>query len=187
MYLVQDGRAGVWVERDGEPDKLATVRSGEFFGERELMRGGARTATVRAEGEVRLLRLSASAFQSLMEEPGFAARVHERLALHDARDREAPLADCIRLELALLEGDTPRRGLVPFYTLGRRCSMYVRCRVVLRLTSASPSPTLLSARGPLEGSGRDSAGYRLDHPAVIRHQPIRLTGSRDSRSPANTS
>jgi CRP-like cAMP-binding protein len=89
LYLVQDGRLGVWIDgEDGAGKRMRTLHSGEFFGEVALVRGSARTATVRAEGPVRLLRLSAAHFHRLMTgSPAFAARVRERITLYDARDR----------------------------------------------------------------------------------------------------
>jgi CRP-like cAMP-binding protein/predicted double-glycine peptidase len=92
LYLVQDGRLGVWIDDEhGEAQHVRTLHSGEFFGELALVQGSARTATVRAEGPVRLLRLSAAHFHRLMaDSPAFAARVRERMALYDARDRLRP-------------------------------------------------------------------------------------------------
>jgi ABC-type bacteriocin/lantibiotic exporter with double-glycine peptidase domain/CRP-like cAMP-binding protein len=89
LYLVRDGRLGVWISgEDGVGKRVRTVHSGEFFGELALVRGSARTATVRAEGSVRLLRLSAVHFHRLMEDsPAFAERVRERIALYDMRER----------------------------------------------------------------------------------------------------
>jgi ABC-type bacteriocin/lantibiotic exporter with double-glycine peptidase domain/CRP-like cAMP-binding protein len=89
MYLVQDGRLGVWVRSgDREEKRVRTMHTGEFFGELALLRRSARTATVRAEGSARLLRLAAGHLQNLMDShPRFAARVQERIALYEARDR----------------------------------------------------------------------------------------------------
>jgi ABC-type bacteriocin/lantibiotic exporter with double-glycine peptidase domain/CRP-like cAMP-binding protein len=85
MYLIQDGRLGAWI---GER-RIRTLHTGEFFGELALIRAGKRTATVRAEGPVRLLRLGSEDFKRLMERsPEFARRVHERVALYDIRDRD---------------------------------------------------------------------------------------------------
>ncbi len=85
MFLIQDGRLGVWI---GER-RIRTLHAGEFFGELALIRSGRRTATVRAEGPVRLLRLEAEDFERLMHRsPEFARRVHERVALYEARDRK---------------------------------------------------------------------------------------------------
>jgi ABC-type bacteriocin/lantibiotic exporter with double-glycine peptidase domain/CRP-like cAMP-binding protein len=89
LFLVQDGRLGVWREQEGaEPRRLRTLHAGEFFGEIALVRGGSRTATVRAEGAVELLRLAAGAFERLLtRSPEFARRIDERMALYEARDR----------------------------------------------------------------------------------------------------
>jgi ABC-type bacteriocin/lantibiotic exporter with double-glycine peptidase domain/CRP-like cAMP-binding protein len=89
LYLIQDGRLGVWItDEDGAARRVRTLHSGEFFGERALMRDATRTATVCAEGQVRLLRLSATRFERLMtDSPEFARRVRERMALDDARSR----------------------------------------------------------------------------------------------------
>ena len=90
LYLVQDGRLGVWIAEDEAPRRVRTLHSGEFFGERALILGTTRTATVRAEGPVRLLRLTAARFGRLMaESPVFAARVRERMTLYEARDSQA--------------------------------------------------------------------------------------------------
>jgi CRP-like cAMP-binding protein len=91
LYLVHDGRLGAWVpDRDQTLKRVRTLRSGEFFGEQALMRGTTRTATVRAEGPVRLLRLSAARFEGLKAQyPEFATQVRERMALYETRDREA--------------------------------------------------------------------------------------------------
>jgi ABC-type bacteriocin/lantibiotic exporter with double-glycine peptidase domain/CRP-like cAMP-binding protein len=89
LYLIQEGRLGVWIEiPDEEPRRVRTLHAGEFFGELALVRGTERTATVRAEGPAKLLRLSAERFQRLIaSQPQFAARVRERIALYDAFDR----------------------------------------------------------------------------------------------------
>ncbi len=94
LYLVQDGRLGVWIEASGGAGRrVRTLHSGEFFGELGLLEQQPRSATVRAEGDVRLLRLPGADFHELVaEHPGFAARVQERIALYRARDR-APVSE----------------------------------------------------------------------------------------------
>jgi ABC-type bacteriocin/lantibiotic exporter with double-glycine peptidase domain/CRP-like cAMP-binding protein len=89
LYLVQDGRLGVWIsDPDAPPRRVATVHSGEFFGELALIRQSTRTASVRAEGPVRLLVLEGDYFRRLVaDNEAFAARVDERLALYQARER----------------------------------------------------------------------------------------------------
>jgi ATP-binding cassette subfamily B protein len=91
MFLVQAGRLGVWrTESDGELVRLRTLHSGDFFGELALLNGDLRSATVRAEGVVRLLRLDEQQFHRMMAlyEP-FARRIGERQALYESRDRRA--------------------------------------------------------------------------------------------------
>ncbi|MBV9355572.1 MAG: cyclic nucleotide-binding domain-containing protein, partial [Chloroflexi bacterium] len=89
MFLVQEGRLGVWREDgSGTPRRVRTLHAGEFFGERALVERGARTATVRAEGPVLLRKLADEHFQRLLVDvPEFARRVQERIALYEARDR----------------------------------------------------------------------------------------------------
>ncbi len=96
LYLVKDGRLGVWIAgEDGTPERVRTLHTGQLFGELALLRGSLRSATVRAESPVALLRLSAAHFNELIAaSPAFAARVRERMSLYDARDRpRAPARD----------------------------------------------------------------------------------------------
>jgi CRP-like cAMP-binding protein len=89
MYLIQEGRLGVWQDTGDRPRRIRTVHAGEFFGEFALVQGSPRTATVIAEGEVQLLRLARAGFEQLMaSSPRFAASIHERIALYEARDRK---------------------------------------------------------------------------------------------------
>jgi uncharacterized membrane protein len=59
FYIVQVGRVAVcYPDELGHEVKLAVLGPGDFFGEISLLDGGPRTATVRAEGDVRLMSLS---------------------------------------------------------------------------------------------------------------------------------
>src|SRR4051812_5637043 len=59
FYIVQVGRGGVcYPDGLGHEVKLAGRGPGDFFGEISLLDGGPRTATVRAEGDARLMTLS---------------------------------------------------------------------------------------------------------------------------------
>ncbi len=108
LYLVQDGCLGVWIEAsDGARRRVRTLHSGEFFGELGLLEQQPRSATVRAEGAVRLLRLPGDDFHELVaENPGFAARVGERIALYRARDR-VPVAEPVTETPAANEAWSP--------------------------------------------------------------------------------
>jgi len=95
LYLIADGRLGVFTDGPGgAARRLRTLHSGEFFGELGLFAGEPRSATVRAEGAVRLLRLAGEHFHQLIaEHPAFAARVEERIALYRVRDRQATASE----------------------------------------------------------------------------------------------
>ena len=70
MYVVLRGRLGVWV--DGR--RVRTLHAGDPFGELALVQRSVRTATVRAEEPVVLLRLAAADFHRLLEaHPGVRA------------------------------------------------------------------------------------------------------------------
>jgi len=59
FYLVQVGRVAVCYPDDmGHEVTIAVLGAGDFFGEISLLDGGPRTATIRAEDDVRLLSLS---------------------------------------------------------------------------------------------------------------------------------
>ena len=64
FFIVLDGR--VMVLDDGKP--VRTLGQGDFFGEIALLERVPRTATVRAEGIVRLLVIGHREFNALMDE-----------------------------------------------------------------------------------------------------------------------
>lgn len=63
FYLLQDGQANVFVQENGEESIVATLGPGQYFGERALITGEARNATVVAKGEGRLAMLRKEEFQ----------------------------------------------------------------------------------------------------------------------------
>ncbi len=96
LYLVQDGRLGVFIDEL----RVRTLHTGEFFGELGLLHSAPRAATVRAEGPVQLLRLAGPEFQRLVSDhPEFAARVQERIALYELRDRRPAPAEPLAPQL----------------------------------------------------------------------------------------
>jgi len=69
FYVVVSGRARVLkAADDGSELPLNVMRPGDSFGEAALLAGGARTATVRASGDVTLLKLDRSVFDALVEQ-----------------------------------------------------------------------------------------------------------------------
>ena len=77
LYVVLDG--AVSVRRRGLPG--VTLGIGSFFGEMALLDGGARTASVVAEGPVACLTIAQSRFLKLLQsEPAIAVGILKELA-----------------------------------------------------------------------------------------------------------
>ena len=64
FFLVASGQVGVSVQKDGEtePHRVAMLGRGDFFGERALITGEPRNATIVADGEVETYVLGKEAF-----------------------------------------------------------------------------------------------------------------------------
>lgn len=74
MFFILEGEVRVSLAISGKERILATLPSGEFFGEFCLFDHGARSADVTANADSLLLRMSAASFQRLLnEEPALAA------------------------------------------------------------------------------------------------------------------
>jgi CRP-like cAMP-binding protein len=70
MYVILSGEAQVDVG-----GRFHVLRAGDFFGEMALLAPGKRMATVRADGDVQALRISAERFQEfLLRRPGSRSR-----------------------------------------------------------------------------------------------------------------
>jgi CRP-like cAMP-binding protein len=77
FYLVVTGEAAV--TRGGQP--VATVVSGEYFGELSLLDPGPRNATVTAKTAMSLLKLGRSEFGAVLDSwPGVAHKLLEQMA-----------------------------------------------------------------------------------------------------------
>jgi len=81
MYFVEDGRLEATVSSDSEVRVAGFLRTGDIFGERSLVTGEPRVATVRALTRSRLLKLDQASFHELVERfPGFAMRIDEMVS-----------------------------------------------------------------------------------------------------------
>ncbi len=77
MYVILSGEAQVDVGGG-----FHVLRAGDFFGEMALLAPGKRMATVRADGDVQALRISAERFQEfLVQRPRVALSMMKTLAL----------------------------------------------------------------------------------------------------------
>jgi uncharacterized protein YhbP (UPF0306 family) len=67
FYMIVGGAVDVLREDGGEERKLASLGPGHFFGEIAILRGQARSATVRATDRTTVLAMDADAFRRLLE------------------------------------------------------------------------------------------------------------------------
>ena len=81
MYVVQAGRVEVLVDAPGGEIRLGVLGPGDTFGEMALFTHAPRSATVRALGDVRVLKVDKRAFLArVQEDPSLAFRILEKLA-----------------------------------------------------------------------------------------------------------
>jgi HlyB family type I secretion system ABC transporter len=86
MYVIETGRARVFSAEGGRSRNLSFLRAGDFFGELSVLRGSARTASVEALTECRLLALGAEDLSALAGQyPEFRRALDERAAQYNAR------------------------------------------------------------------------------------------------------
>ena len=87
LYIVEEGRLRTFTERDGVRRDLAWLRVGDVFGERSLLLGERRAATVEAVSGARLLVLPVELFQRLLERwPEFRAEIQERIQRYSYKE-----------------------------------------------------------------------------------------------------
>jgi CRP-like cAMP-binding protein len=70
FHLIMEGQAAV--EKDGQ--NIADLGPGKYFGEMSLIDGGPRSATVRAESDVRTFSLASWSFSALLDDNPSIAR-----------------------------------------------------------------------------------------------------------------
>lgn len=86
LYLLVSGEAEVWLEFDGQPRHLLNVLSaGSVFGERGMLTGEPRRATVTARNDVVCYRLDKAGFQTIIQSrPEIAEALSHVLVEHEA-------------------------------------------------------------------------------------------------------
>jgi CRP-like cAMP-binding protein len=90
--VIQSGQAEVLHERDGREVSLAVMGENDVFGEMALLQGEARSATVRALGEVRVLTVDRATFlRRVHEDPSVAWRILQKMSQR-IRELNAELA-----------------------------------------------------------------------------------------------
>ena len=81
MFVIQEGRVDIVVERDGREVHIGTAGHGEILGEMAIFERAPRSASVRAVGDVRVLTLDKRAFLKRMHaDPSLAFRILQTMS-----------------------------------------------------------------------------------------------------------
>lgn len=92
MYVVQSGAVEVVRGLDGSEQRLAVLEAGDFFGEMSMFEKEVRSATVRAKGEARVLKVDKKTLlRRIKEDPYLAVTILQTMS-HRIRDMNAELA-----------------------------------------------------------------------------------------------
>jgi len=68
MYVVQSGEVEVVQSKEGGEQRLAVLKAGDFFGEMAVFEHEVRSATVRANGEARVMKVDKRTLMRRMKE-----------------------------------------------------------------------------------------------------------------------
>ena len=81
MFVIQEGKAEILVERDGAQARVRIAEAGEIIGEMAVFERETRSATVRALGEMRVLTIDKRNFmRQIAEDPSVAFRVVQAMS-----------------------------------------------------------------------------------------------------------
>ncbi|MDP3029657.1 MAG: cyclic nucleotide-binding domain-containing protein, partial [Deltaproteobacteria bacterium] len=78
LFIIKSGMVGVYVKKEGQDNLIAQLHRGDFFGERAILTGEPRMATVKAALDVELFELKKVDFEELLYK-------HPSVALHISR------------------------------------------------------------------------------------------------------
>lgn len=100
LYIIRTGSCGVYVRKNGKQEnRIATIDSGEFFGEMSLLTGEPTTATVRAMVDTSVIIIDKENFSEILNDnPAISVQLGEILA-----KRQKELAE----EAGRIVADTP--------------------------------------------------------------------------------
>jgi CRP-like cAMP-binding protein len=91
MYVIQQGTVEVVQDADGSDVVLAVLGAGDFFGEMAIFERQARSATVRAKGDARVLTVDKrTLLRRFQKDPSLALRMLETMSSR-IRDLDAEL------------------------------------------------------------------------------------------------
>jgi CRP/FNR family cyclic AMP-dependent transcriptional regulator len=91
MYVIQQGKVEVVQDAGGNDVRLAVLAAGDFFGEMAIFERRPRSATVRAQGEARVLTIDKrTLLRRFQKDPSLALRMVETMS-HRIRELDAEL------------------------------------------------------------------------------------------------
>ena len=117
FYIIESGTAEVWREdplEDEQAQCVATLSSGDVFGEEALLQEGLRNATVRMTNDGNLLKLDRLMFDKFLR-ASFLEEV-EAEAARDLINKNAALIDC-RYEMEYEVARIPGAKLMPLHKI----------------------------------------------------------------------
>ena len=89
VYFIEDGRVGIWARSGDNEIKVNTLGRHEMFGEMAIFRNSPRSATIRAEGAVKVVKIDADIFLRLVtRNPEAALGIMQLLSEKLARTTE---------------------------------------------------------------------------------------------------
>jgi CRP/FNR family transcriptional regulator len=81
MYVIQRGKVDVLMETNGHETLLRVAEEGEFLGEMAIFDHDVRSATLRAQGEVKVLTIDKKNFlKRIHEDPSLAFRIVQTMS-----------------------------------------------------------------------------------------------------------
>jgi CRP-like cAMP-binding protein/di/tricarboxylate transporter len=167
FYVIKDGRVVVVTGVDrGAEERLTTLGTGDTFGEIALLTGEPRTATVVAETNLTVWRLSRARFDALLgRERGIARSVERALSqrlgatTHETGAFRALAHALVRSRLDALS--PPARRLLPALVARRSWPEGALARTAARTATEAPLQELMA----LSGLGQRRAGQLHLDPA----------------------
>ena len=81
MYVIQQGKVEVLMEKDGHETLLRVAEEGEFLGEMAIFDREVRSATLRAQGEVKVLTIDKKNFlKRIHVDPSLAFKIVQTMS-----------------------------------------------------------------------------------------------------------
>ena len=86
MYVIQEGKVRILIEKEGQTTLITELKEGEFFGEMAIFEREVRSATVLSFGKSRLITVDKKNFlRRIHEDPALVFRI-VKIMSHRLRD-----------------------------------------------------------------------------------------------------